>query len=221
MKQAFIDMVDHTVGYLAGTPGIWAWALLNEPWYWPHQLDSPYDGINQKENFIDLIQKLSQIVKTRDGRPVTIRFVNDKTWIDGDGVPSIKNIFTDDWGWDARIFGALDIISFNLYIEDRPEIRETWQSIAKENVGGSFERGKRVWITEFGYNSDDDTVQAGYYRQMAEFYRTLPIDGWLAWFWRGDTVPAGYDENPGKIGKGYNLCGSVEGIPRPAYYELL
>lgn len=221
MKQAFIAMVNHTVTYLAGTQGIWAWAILNEPWYWPHQLDPPYQNIDQKENFIDLIQKLSYVVKTIDGRPVTIRFDNAHSWTGSDGTPYIKNIFADDWGWDQRIFNALDFIGFNAYIATDSRIRQAWESITKENIAGAAARGKRVWITEFGFDSDDSTLQSSWYKQSVDFYKTLPVEGWLAWFWRGDSAPPGWNENPGQIGKGMNLCGSVEGVPRPAYYQML
>ena len=74
MEQAYIDMVNHTISCLAGTPGICAWAVLNEPWYY-HDLDVPIGNLTQKEMFIDLIQKLSQTVKNIDERPVTVRFV--------------------------------------------------------------------------------------------------------------------------------------------------
>jgi len=219
MKQAFIDMFNHTVSYLAGTEGIWAWAILNEPWYWPHVLPPPYENVNQKESFIDLIQKLSNIVKTLDGRPVTVRFVNTHTWIGADGAPRMKNIFIDDWGWDQRIFNALDFISFNAYIPKYPELHDTWRNMTAENVVGGFQRNKRVWITEFGFNSDDDAAQASYYKEMLDFYKTLPIDGWIAWFWEGDAA-ADY-QGFGAFGKGYNLCSSTDGSPRPAYYNLL
>ena len=221
MKQAFIDMVNHTVSYLVGTKGIWAWAVLNEPWYWPHELPPPYENISQKGNFIDLIQRLSNIVKTLDGRPVTVRFCNTHTWIGVEGVSRIKNIFVDDWGWDQRIFDALDFISFNAGIPERLELHDTWRNMTKDNIVGSFNRSKTVWITEFGFDSDDDIAQASYCRKMVEFYKTLPIDGWVAWFWRSDAAPSVWDENPGEMGKGMNLCASAEGEPRPAYYEML
>lgn len=220
MRQAFVDMFNHTVQYLAGTPGIWAWALLNEPWYWPHTLPSPYDNVDQKENFIDLIQKLSEIVKTFDGRPVTIRFCNTHTWVDGNGVSRIKNIFVDDWNWDQRIFDALDFVSFNSYGPEQIELQSVWQNITKENVLESRQRNKKVWITEFGFNSDDDSVQTGYFRETVEFLKSLPIEGCIAWFWRSDRAPSGWAENPGEIGKGFNLCASAEGTPRAAYLQI-
>jgi hypothetical protein len=212
MKGAFVDMVNHTVRYLAGTPGIWAWALLNEPWYWPHELDPPFDGINQNEGFIDLIQRLSTVVKESDGRPTTIRFASSSNG---------TNIFVDDWGWDQRIFDALDFISFNAYMTIHPELVNAWMNITSTNVIGCVNRGKRVWVTEFGYKSDDDTLQSSHIRQTVEFYTTLPIDGWIAWYWRSDAAPAGWQENPGQIGKGMDLCASADGTPRPAYYDII
>jgi hypothetical protein len=215
MKKAFLGMFNHTVRYLAGTPGIWAWAVLNEPWYWPHTLPEPFKNIDQKASFIDLIEKMSSVVRTVDGRPVTIRFVDmhssGSAW---------KNIFVDDWAWDTRLLNALDFISFNAYIPSYSGLLDTWKQVLTENVAGSAQRGKKIWITEFGFNSDDDSTQVQYFSESVKFFKTLPIEGWIAWKWRSDKAPAGWNENPGEIGKGMNLCLSADGTPRPAYWQM-
>jgi hypothetical protein len=201
MKQAFLDMVNHTVRYLKGED-IWAWAILNEPW-----------GIDWKESFVDLIQRESALVKSIDSRPVTVRFVSSQVWIGADGKPHMGNHFTYVWNWDKRIFDALDFISFNPYIPEYPELYDAWLNITSENVKGSFERGKRVWVTEFGFKSDNDSVQAENYRRMLEVYKSLPIDGWLAYVWN--------QLLPTQPGKGWNILKDVEGNPRASYHELL
>jgi hypothetical protein len=202
MKQAFLDMVAHTVEYLKDEE-IWAWALLNEPW-----------GVDWKESFIDLIQRESALVRSIDGRPVTVRFVSSQeAWIGADGKPHTRNHFTYVWSWDQRIFDALDFISFNTYIPEYPELYDAWLNITKENVVGCFERGKRVWITEFGCNSDDDVIQVDNYAKTLQVLQSLPIDGWLAWVWN--------QLHPSVPGNGWNILEDVEGNPRPAYYELL
>lgn len=213
MKQAFLDMFTHTIDRLKGTRGIWAWAILNEPWYWPQQLDPPYNTINQKESFIDLIQKLSRIVKTLDGRPVTIRFVSAHPYIAADGSPQIKNTFVEGWGWDQRIFDALDFIGLNIYIPEDSRLYSAWKTINQGNVLGCVQRNKEVWLTECGYKSDDNKVQIEKYSRMMEFFKGLPISGLMPWYWRGDTRAG-----PMSPGGDFNLCSDgTTGEGRPSY----
>ncbi len=225
MKQAFVSMVNHTVSYLSGIPNICAWAILNEPWYY-HDLDAPRGNLHQKDNFIDLIQQLSRIAKTLDGRPVTVRFVNGHTSIDSNGVASIRNNFVYDWSWDQRIIDALDFICLNDYMPAFPEINESWRNITINNIMECMKLGKKVWITECGFppsrfdfvqGANDDTTQADNYRTFMTFYKMLPINTVLAWYWRSDSAIS----DPGNIGSGRNLCANVAGDPRPAYYKLI
>ncbi|MEM5871753.1 MAG: dockerin type I domain-containing protein [Candidatus Aenigmatarchaeota archaeon] len=204
MKQAFIDVFNHTVSYLSGTDGIWAWAILNEPWY---------NNPNEKENFIDLFKKLSNIVRNKDGRPVTIRFANAHEWLENNGIPRIRNIFVDDWGWDQRILDALDFISFNVYLPEKHELYLQWKNILEENIFGCLQRNKTVWIAEFGFSSNDDNVQATNYKKILDIFKTLPIKGVIAWHWQSPL--------PQDLGKDFDISKDVNGNPRLAYYELI
>jgi len=216
MRQAFLDMFNHTVNYLNGTEGIWAWSI-NEPWYWG-RASTEHDfvtenGKTQKENFITLFQNLSYIVKTYDGRPFMIRFVNAHTTN-----TSIKNIFVEDWGWDQRIFDSLDFIGFNDYLPKNSTLYDKWYNITKGNMDGSVQHNKKVFVTEFGYFSDNDTLQSEMFEKTFEFYKNLPISGLFPWFWRCDS----WKENPGLPGKGYNIClNATTGEGRQAYYKLV
>lgn len=200
MKQAFLQMVNCTVSYLK-SENIWAWALLNEPW-----------GVEYVESFIDLIQRESLLVKSITNLPVTVRFVSAHTWTEPDMTHRMINHFITMWKWDQRIFEALDFISFNCYIQF-PELYDTWLNITNENVNGVSARGKRVWITEFGFDSDDDLLQSEYYQKHLQAFEQLPINGWMAWMWNQLDLQ--------DLGKGYNLIRDAEGNPRQAYYELL
>jgi len=222
MRQAFIDMFNHTVNYLAGTPGIWAWAVLNEPWYWGRTANEhdfiTSNGQTQKENFITLIQQLSTIVKTNDGRPTTVRFCDTSTYT-SNGVNYIKNIFQQDWGMDPRIFSSLSFISFNPYLPTDPSLVNSWENMNTVNVQGTVNQGDKVWITEFGINSDSDSVQSAGIVTSVAFFKTLPVEGWIAWCWEGDCPLSG--GNPDNYGQAFNLCASANGQPRPAYYNIL
>ncbi len=216
MREAFPNMFTHTVRYLAGTPGIWAWALLNEPWYYPHQLPPPFEGIDQEGNFATLIQNMSSMVRENDGRPVTVKFGSVNAFNDTAGEPQVGNIFVDDWHWDRRVLGSLDFLSFDTYIPPYPQLVQKWENITAGDVLGSAQKGKPVIITEFGYTSNDNNLQEANFRTMVDLFKSLPLDGWTAWEWRCDWVS---DNVP--IGEGYNRCASAGGTPRPAYYEIM
>jgi len=223
MRQGFIDMFSHTIGYLAGTPGIWAWGILNEPWYWGTSIEHDFitnNGKTQKENFVTLFQELSNIVKTTDGRPVTIRFCNARMWIGADELPHIKNTFVDDWGWDPRVLDAVDFASFNVYLPAYSQLEYAWQNMTTINIIGCFEKNKQVWITEFGFVSNNQTEQADAYEMMLTFYASLPISGCLAWQWTSGNLPPGYDDPVSKTNG--NICADIQtGTPKLAYETML
>ncbi len=218
MQDAFAATVAHAVDALKGTPGIWAWALLNEPWFWPKRLEPPYDRVDQRAMAVRLVERLAKIVKVKDGRPVTVRFVSMHTWRRPDGTTGHKNIFVDDWRWDARLIGALDFVSLNAYRPAESALHAEWRRILAENVRGIAQRfGKPVLITEFGSDSDDDAVQARNVEASIRFMQTLPVRGWLGWMWNSERETGG---GCGKPGKGFNLCADDKGTPRRAYRVL-
>ena len=200
-KQAFLDMVNHTVTYLKNEH-IFAWGLLNEPW-----------GIQYTESFINLIQRESALVKLITGKPVTVRFVCSNTWTSTvDGKNYMSNHFIQLWNWDQRIFDSLDFISLNTYIK-YPELYDTWLNITRDDVNGIIQRGKSVFITEFGFQSDDDVLQAYYYKKTLDALDTMKISGWQAWSWEQ------YDLHD--LGKSWNILKDAQGTPRPAYDEMV
>jgi hypothetical protein len=219
MRQAYINMVKHTTSYLAGTPGIWAWAVLNEPWYWG-RVSNEHDfvtsnGKTQRDNFLILFQDLSNTVKSNDGRPVTIRFCNAKEYKGSDGTPYVKNIFTDDWNMDSRLFNALDFVSFNVYPPNYSKNEANWQSITKTNIVDSSQR-KQVWITEFGDKSSNEIDQANAYASLISFFKTLPVTGIIAWQWTSGSVSDANSQST------WNLCSnSNTGKVKPAYNALV
>ena len=199
LKQSFLDMVNNTVTYL-NDEDIFAYALLNEPW-----------GIEYRESFIDLVQRGSALIKSISGKPVTVRFVDAHMWINQDGSRGIMNHFTTFWQWDQRIFDALDFISLNAYYDDF-ELFNEWTEIITENINGITQRGKHVFITEFGFESDDDAILTEHYKKTLEVLSSMPVSGWLAWTWNQFDLK--------DIGKGMNLLKDAQGTPRPAYDEI-
>jgi len=197
---AWLAMTTHMMNYLAGQP-IEAW-LLNEPWYWPHTLPAPYNTVNQKENFITLFQTLNSLALSKCGCHCYPKFVCST---------DVKNIFTDDWGNDPRIFALGDTVCFNAY---DPFI-SPMSGYDDTNFKYAASLGKKIWITEFGSSSDTDSVQSGDIEASVDFFKRYPAITLLCpWMWHDDTA-----DNPGM--GGFDLAANVNGNVRPAYNILI
>lgn len=228
MKQAFLDMFTHVVQYMADDTPFYGWIILNEPWYWPLSLAPPFDHIEQKENFIDLMTKQHEIVRTFDPkRKITIKFCSIHIWNGTDAKLHVKNIFEECWQWDERILEIVDFAGFNIYFrvsgQEAPmndtELVDRWKSINEINVLWFTQHGKEVWITETGCQSDDDEFQRTRVEWLLDYFKTLPVKATLGWYWESDET----DPNAkfGYPGRSMNLCKDTYGSPRPAYYELI
>ena len=203
IANAYVAMVSWTVGQLKTVPNIWAYAVLNEPWYWPLTDSS-------KNNWINLTVNLSKAVKTIDNKPVTVRFV--------------APLFERDWAWDTRLIGALDFISLNAYISPDAQNAIYWrtfdayQSAINDITDKAAAMGKQVQITEFGCSNPDDAQQADTYRAYTDIFKvTSNLIGWLSWGW-----DRGYDQNNQTwtaIGS-YSILVQATGVARSAYLVL-
>jgi len=198
MRKAFLQMYEWMVSALAGTPGIWGYAMLNEPWFYPvTEAD--------REAFIALIQaqKATHERHTR-GLPTTIRFVNHHTQYR-------VNHFRRDWNYDQRLLDCLDWVGLNCY----PPTTYNWNEAAAflaANVAELSSRGKKIFMTEFGSKAASDQDQAADYRQLLDaFQRTAGIRGWMPWSWLTEDW----------YGDRCNLWSSTRGGPRSAYDLLV
>lgn len=230
MKQAFLDMFTHVVQYMADDTPFYGWAILNEPWYWPLELDPPFDHIDQRENFIDLMLKQRHVVETFDPkRKTTIKFCSSHIWIGTDSKWHVKNVFEENWNCDERILQAIDFAGFDVAFKesggdqeapiDAIELVNQWESINEKNFLWFAQHDKEVWITETGCRSDDDEFQRARVKWLIDYFRTLPVKAVLGWCWQSDeTDPSAEYGYPGRR---FNLCKDVDGNPRPAYYELV
>lgn len=188
-RTRFLNMVKYLVNYLKGYPK-WAYGL-NEPWYWSGW--SPLDyGILVKENMITLFVDMANICHnyTSERIPFTCRFVSDKNG---------KSHFNDQFNWDSRIFTNLDFIGFNYPSSNT--VNDISKVISNYN--------KKVWITEMGTYSTDDTAQANYYKNLIPLLKQHGASGWMAWMW-----------NSQSFNDTFNTCKDSSGNPRLAYYEL-
>lgn len=194
VRKAFLEAYEWMVSNLAGTPGIWGYAMLNEPWYYPvTDVD--------RETFIAVIQDQKAIHNRCTPRvPTTIRFVNHHTH-------SRVNSFRRSWNYDKRLLDCLDWVGLNCY----PPFAYSWEQAAgflATNVAELRSRGKRVFMTEFGAKTANDADQVDAYRKLlAAFGKTDGIRGWMPWSWLTEDW----------YGDLCNLWSPKQGRPRPAY----
>ena len=199
----YIAMVKWTVTQLKGLPNIWAYSVLNEPWYWP--LDSW-----RELNWINLMAQLSQAVKAIDPKPVTVRFIGA--------------LFDRDWQWNPKIIQSLDFLSINAFLDDNSNESIYWDNWDKYKAGladitrNASTLGKTVQVTEFGYSTPDDPVQESIYREYVGIFEQTPnLSGWLSWGWDSSHDP----NNPTWSAiHDYSIDVQATGTPRPAYYAL-
>jgi len=197
-RQGFLKMYEWMVSNLAGEPGIWGYAMLNEPWYYP-VTDA------DRETFIGVIQAQKAIHNRHSpDSPTTIRFINQHN-------KSRFNMFRRDWNYDRRLLDCLDWAGLNFY----PPSEYSWDDAAAflaANVAELTRREKPVFMTEFGDKSPDEAAQANMYRKtLGTFQRTDGIRGWMPWVWITENW----------YGDRFNLWSSAPARPRPAYDVLV
>lgn len=203
IASAYVSMVKWSVSKFKVLPNIWAYSVLNEPWFWP--LDDW-----RRTNWINLIGNLSSAVKAIDKKPITVRFV--------------AALFERDWQWNPRLLSALDFVSLNAYLSDDATDSIYWNTFDKYQSGllqitkKAASLGKQAIITEFGYPTPNDTLQADKYKQYVTIFKSASnLVGWLSW---------GYDTAYDRSNPTWSSCGAYSvvdqstGTTRPAYNIL-
>ena len=203
IANAYVAMLDWALRELKDVKNIWAISVLNEPWYWP--LDEW-----RKTNWINLMTELTNTARQITTKPVTIRFVSA--------------LFERDWNWDPRLMAALDFISLNarvipsqtndIYWHNFDEYRSGLLEISQKAAA----LGKQVEVTEFGYATYNDTLQADMYRGYTDIFDSTPnLIGWLSWGW-----DRSYDPNdPSSYFSDSSIFDPVTETVRPAYLYLI
>lgn len=216
MREAFLDTYNHTVSYLSDVP-IWGWTLLTEPYIWPRTLPPPYEDIDQKENFITLMQELAGMVRLTFGNEtnIDINFCNEHVWYADNGTIAVVNLFEKDWEWESRIFQTLNSIRWSFHpFQEVPQpkhlVYNDLINILEYNILESRKRGVKVFVTA-GTDGENDSVQTSNWMQLLGDIQTFPLDGIIAFCWNSGN----------HLGQAMNLCADTEGNPRPAYYEFI
>lgn len=195
VHQAWLNFLNHSASRLNNVENIYSWHMMNEPANGTWACAVPTDA------FIDLWTEMRVIFKNYSDRPVSIRFA--------------ATILDDPihFDRDSRIYDLCDYLALNWYEDQRcpPE-----NLIAL--INDIHQHGKRVMISEFGFNkTDDDDIQAGKFEEYLELFKNAGVEDTMAWMWRADNSST---SNPERPGEGYNLAKDWDGTPRKAFYVL-
>jgi len=191
IRQAWLNFLDHCVDRLSSVQGISSWHMMNEPARTEWACDVEID------DYIALWSEMKDIFKAHSDRPVSVRFAAQ--------VFDNPNHFNRD----SRIYDILDYIALNWY--ENHCSREKLESMLNE-----IREYSEVEISEFGFKTNNDQLQAWKYFEYVSFFRRLKITECSAWMWRAD-----YDSpNPEPAGNGFNLAKNFMGQPRQAFYFL-
>ncbi|MGA2308427.1 MAG: cellulase family glycosylhydrolase [Candidatus Bathyarchaeia archaeon] len=186
-RGAWLDFLGNCTAYLDSEESIYSWHMMNEPAIGDWACNVTVD------EFVELWAEMKNTIRAQSAKPISIRF----------GAKAIS----DDFGLDPRIYDLCDYVSLNWYEENCSRY------ILEENVR-NISQHKPVMISEFGYKTDDDQLQAIAYSDYIHLFRSLGIKDCIAWYWRADNDRG---DDPPQAGKGYNLAKNLQGEPRPAF----
>jgi hypothetical protein len=188
-RQAWLDFLGNYTAYLDDMENIHSWHMMNEPAIGDWACNATVD------EFIELWSEMRNVIKAQSTKQISIRF----------GAKTLH----DDFELDPRIFDLCDYIALNWYEEHCPV--ELF-----EEVMANVSAYKPVLISEFGYSSDDDQLQADMYSRYLQLFKETGVTDCIAWYWRAD-----YEfGDPPPPGKGYNLAKNLQGEPRPAFFLM-
>ncbi|MGA2309811.1 MAG: hypothetical protein ABSG57_09735 [Candidatus Bathyarchaeia archaeon] len=188
-RQAWLDFLGNCTAYLDDMENIHSWQMMNEP-----AIGDWACNVTVNE-FIELWSEMRNVIKAQSTKQISIRF----------GAETLL----DDFGLDSRIFDLCDYISLNWYEEHCSD--ENFSKV-RENVSAH----KPVWISEFGYSSDDGQLQAGKYSGYLQLFKEKGVTVCFPGYWRADYELG----DPLGPGKGYNLALNLQGDPRPAFFLM-
>jgi hypothetical protein len=187
-RQSWLNFINHCVSQLKEVTNISSWEMMNEPAIadWAAEVTIT--------DFTQLWREMRSIIKSYSNKPISIRFGGDSLGAQFNYDPSIGEI--------------CDFISINYY-EEYSNLNSLKYAIQHYN-------GKKIVISEFGLNSNNDAVQAYKIMEMVKLFQEIKISEWNAFMWRADQN-YGVPELPGE---GYNLALNENGDPRVAFYFL-
>ena len=196
-------MIGDLVDEFKDSPAIECWSLLNEPMHIGSY--TAQELATEREEFHLLIEEGVTVIRTRDNRPISVRFTLPYSpW--HTGTRGAYDSFVD---FD-RVMSVLDFMSINTYANPEDQTG-TWQGTTWseffEAVEDTKSAGFDIWVTEFGNNQNDES-QGRHYESAIALFQEHDVDACFAWAWVHDDGA-----------EAFNVCYSG-GSPRPAFYEL-
>ena len=196
-RQAWLSYLDYCASRLNSSKSIWSWHMMNEPARGEWACDVTV------ETYLQLWSEMRMIFKSYSDRPVSIRFAAE--------VFGGRQQF-DGFRFHPEIYDICDYIALNWYEnEARGYTREVLGEVVSE-----IKQHSSALLSEFGFETDEDELQASFYHEYLEFFKSVGLRDCIAWMWRADHV----SPNPQPPGGGYNLAGDVYGEPRTAFYRM-
>ena len=185
-RQKYLTYIGNTIDAFSGQP-VKAWMVLNEP-----QAQTASSGENQ------FILNCLSTAKQHTSKPVSIRFMAGYS-------PSTGH-------YSTAIDDASGFLCRNTYWDPRKPTTSVYGSTEAKllaAIKAAHDRGKEIWITEFGKTNSNQSEQASYIRSFIDWAESKNIDHVYAWVIQ--------PESP--TGETYNIFTSTY-QPLPAFYEL-
>ena len=191
VRQAWLNMLSFSAGYLNSVPNIHSWHMMNEPYIGSWAVQCSVD------DFIQLWSDMKTAIRQHSILPVTVRLA--------------ANSVLRDFENDPRMYELFDYITLTWY--------ETYYPIRDfENLVNMIKGyGKDVTVAEWGYKTNKDPQQYSKFVTYLNLFKGLEIKWTLAWIWRSDSASV---DVPETIGKGWNICKNANGDPRQSFYAI-
>ena len=192
VRAAWLMFLSNTANNLKDVPNLHSWHMMNEPYRTSWACDVSID------DFLVLWGEMKTAIRQFSDKPVSIRFAED----------SLSKSF--HFNHDPRIYDLLDYVALNWY-EDHSTVENLTVTVADIRS-----HGREVMISEFGYDSTDDSLQWEKVTEYVNLFESLEIPEVSSWFWRAD-----YNAGPPALpGTEFNMAKDALGTPRPAFYAL-
>jgi hypothetical protein len=184
-RSQYLSYVRNVISQFSDSD-VFAWMVLNEP-------QARTASSSENQFILDIISTARQVTN----RPISVRFMGG---------------YSPDTGYYSRsIDDATDFLCRNVYWDPQNPTRSVYgvsQSVMNNMIANANQRGKALWITEFGKSKSDLNAQDSYIRGFVSYAKSAGIDGIYAWV----------TQNEGGSSETYNLFNGY--TPYPAFYEL-
>jgi hypothetical protein len=184
-RSQYLSYVRNVISQFSDSD-VFAWMVLNEP-------QARRATSSENQFILNIISTARQVTN----RPISVRFMGG---------------YSPDTGYySSSIDDATDFLCRNVYWDPQNPTRSVYgvsSSIMNNMIANANQRGKALWITEFGKTKSDLNAQDSYIRGFVSYAKAAGINAIYAWV----------TQNEGGSSETYNLFNGY--TPNPAFYEL-